>query len=112
MKRVNLQVLTNAVEFDKINPALYVDTAYYNRPGNNRWEYLLAVNVNRIDTTYKCNVPAHGTHHADTTYGRFLVNLADSAIVEDTRDVHVNKFVYDNGSSLCSLRICSWLSYK
>ena len=90
--------INNAVEFDKINPALYVDTAYYNRPGNNRWEYLLAVDVNRIDTTYQCNVPAHGTHRMDTTYGRFLVNLADSAIVEDTRDIHVNKFVYEEGS--------------
>ena len=89
--------INNAVEFDKINPALYVDTAYYNRPGNNRWEYLLAVDVNRIDTTYQCNVPAHGVHRMDTTYGRFLVNLADSAIVEDTRDVHVNKFVYEDG---------------
>ena len=87
--------INNAVEFDEINPALYVDTAYVNRPGNNRWEYLLAVDVNRIDTTYKCNVPAHGIHRMDTTYGRFLVNLADSAIVEDERDVHVNKYVYE-----------------
>ena len=87
--------INNAVEFNEINPALYVDTAYVNRPGNNRWEYLLAVGVNRIDTTYQCNVPAHGIHHEDTTYGRFLVNLADSAIVEDTRDVHVNKFIYE-----------------
>ena len=90
--------INNAVEFSDINPALYVDTAYVNRPGNNRWEYLLAVGVNRIDTTYQCNVPAHGIHHEDTTYGRFLVNLADSAIVEDTRDVHVNKFIYEDGS--------------
>ena len=87
--------INNAVEFSDINPALYVDTAYVNRPGNNRWEYLLAVGVNRIDTTYKCNVPAHGIHRMDTTYGRFLVNLADSAIVEDSRDVHVNKYVYE-----------------
>ena len=87
--------INNAVEFDEINPALYVDTAYVNRPGNNRWEYLLAVDVNRIDTTYKCNVLAHGIHRMDTTYGRFLVNLADSAIVEDERDVHVNKYVYE-----------------
>jgi len=87
--------INNAVEFNEINPALYVDTAYVNRPGNNRWEYLLAVGVNRIDTTYKCNVPAHGIHRMDTTYGRFLVNLADSAIVEDSRDVHVNKYVYE-----------------
>ena len=91
--------INNAVEFDEINPALYVDTAYVNRPGNNRWEYLLAVDVNRIDTTYKCNVPAHGIHRMDTTYGRFLVNLADSAIVEDERDVHVNKFIYKDANT-------------
>ncbi|MCD8138023.1 MAG: DUF6383 domain-containing protein [Parabacteroides gordonii] len=87
----------NDVEFGKINPALYVDTAYVTREGNNRWDYLLGVDVTRIDTTYKCNVPEHGVHHMDTTYGRFLVNLADSAIVEDERDNHSNKFVYDNG---------------
>ncbi len=84
------------VEFGKINPALYVDTAYVDREGNNRWDYLLGVDITRIDTTYQCNVPAHGVHHMDTTYGRFLVNLADSAIVEDTRDNHSNKFVYED----------------
>ena len=87
----------NAIEFNNINPALYVDTVYYNRDANNRWEYLLGINVTRIDTTYKCNVPSHGIHQADTTYGAFLVNYADSAIVEDTRDIHTNKYVYDNG---------------
>ncbi len=85
----------NAIEFNKINPALYVDTVYYNRDANNRWEYLLGINVTRIDTTYKCNVPSHGIHQADTTYGAFLVNYADSAIVEDTRDIHTNKYVYE-----------------
>ena len=93
----------NDVEFGKINPALYVDTAYVDREGNNRWDYLLGVDVTRIDTTYKCNVPAHGVHHMDTTYGRFLVNLADSAIVEDERDNHSNKFVYDNGTRFARL---------
>ena len=93
----------NDVEFGKINPALYVDTAYVDREGNNRWDYLLGVNVTRIDTTYKCNVPAHGVHRMDTTYGRFLVNLADSAIVEDERDNHSNKFVYDNGTRFARL---------
>ena len=96
--------INNAVEFSKINPALYVDTAYMNRDeAINRYDYLLAVNVNRVDTTYKCNVPAHGIHRMDTTYGRFLVNLADSAIVEDTRDIHVNKYVYDNGTRYARL---------
>ena len=89
----------NVVEFNKINPALYVDTVYYNRGANNRWEYLLGININRVDTTYKCDEPAHANlmHKADTTFGAFLVNYADSAIVEDTRDVHANKYVYDNG---------------
>ena len=93
----------NAIEFNKINPALYVDTVYYNRGANNRWEYLLGINVTRIDTTYKCNVPSHGIHQADTTYGAFLVNYADSAIVEDTRDIHTNKYVYDNGTRYAKL---------
>ena len=93
----------NAIEFNKINPALYVDTVYYNRDANNRWEYLLGINVTRIDTTYKCNVPSHGIHQADTTYGAFLVNYADSAIVEDTRDIHTNKYVYDNGTRYAKL---------
>ncbi len=83
----------NATEFAKINPALYVDTAYVNREGNNRWDYLLAVNVNKVDTTYQCNVPEHGVHQMDTTYGRFLVNLADSAIANT--DIHTNKYIYE-----------------
>ena len=95
----------NAVEFNKINPALYVDTVYYNRGANNRWEYLLGININRVDTTYKCDEPSHANlmHKADTTFGAFLVNYADSAIVEDTRDVHANKYVYDNGKRYAKL---------
>ena len=89
----------NAVENTKINPALYVDTVYVDREGNNRWEYLLGVNITRIDTTYKCDVPAHDVlfHKADTTKGRFLVNFADSAIVaEGKEDIHVNKYMYSD----------------
>ena len=88
----------NAVENTKINPALYVDTVYVDRQGNNRWEYLLGLNITRIDTTYKCDEPAHANliHKADTTKGRFLVNFADSAIVENGKtDIHVNKYIYE-----------------
>ena len=88
----------NAVEFANINPALYVDTAWMNRDEVvNRYDYLLAVNAKQATKAYECNVPEHKHlyHYADTTYGRFLVNLADSAIVEDERDSHNNKFVYE-----------------
>lgn len=89
----------NAVETPAINPALYVDTVYVNREGNNRWEYLLGVNITRIDTTYKCNEPSHEhlIHRADTTKGRFLVNFADSAIVTAGKeDIHTNKYMYSD----------------
>ena len=95
----NFLGIGNAVETPAINPALYVDTVYVNREGNNRWEYLLGVNITRIDTTYKCDEPSHShlIHRADTTKGRFLVNFADSAIVTAGKeDIHTNKYMYSD----------------
>ena len=95
----NFLGIGNAVETPAINPALYVDTVYVNREGNNRWEYLLGVNITRIDTTYKCDEPSHShlIHRADTTKGRFLVNFADSAIVTAGKeDIHKNKYMYSD----------------
>ena len=83
----------NRLAHKDINPTLYVDTAYVNRVGNFAYQYLLGVNIDRVDTTYQCNVPAHGIHKEDTTYGRFLVNMVDSALAN--QNVHKNKFVYD-----------------
>ena len=85
--------ISNRAAYDDINPTLYVDTAYVNREGNYIYQYLLGVNIHRVDTTYQCNVPAHGIHKEDTTYGRFLVNMVDSALA--CKDVHNNKFVYN-----------------
>ena len=95
----NFLGIGNAVETPAITPALYVDTVYVNREGNNRWEYLLGVNITRIDTTYKCDEPSHShlIHRADTTKGRFLVNFADSAIVTAGKeDIHTNKYMYSD----------------
>ena len=83
----------NRLAHKDINPTLYVDTAYVNREGNFAYQYLLGVRINRIDTTYKCNVPSHGIHRADTTFGDFLVNMVDSAVAN--KDVHNNKFEYN-----------------
>ena len=89
-----LATISNREAHKDLNPTLYVDTAYVNRAGNYAYQYLLGVRINRVDTTYECNVPAHGTHRADTTFGYFLVNMIDSA--KACTDVHNNKFVYNN----------------
>ena len=79
--------------FEKANPALFVDTAYVNRPYNNRWEYLLAVNAKHWESKEDCGVEGHPKHEADTTTGRFLVNLMDSAYVYNETNLHNNKFI-------------------
>ena len=89
-----LATISNREAHKNLNPTLYVDTAYVNRDGNYAYQYLLGVRINRVDTTYKCNEPSHGTHHADTTFGYFLVNMIDSA--KACTDVHNNKFVYND----------------
>ena len=86
--------ISNRAAYKDIKPTLYVDTAYVNRAGNFAYQYLLGVRINRVDTTYECNVPSHGIHRADTTFGYFLVNMIDSA--KACTDVHKNKFVYNN----------------
>ena len=82
-----------SLQFDAANPALYVDTAYVNRPYNNRWEYLLAVDAKHWESNLVCEIPEHPKHYADTTSGRFLVNLMDSAYVYHDNNIHNNKFI-------------------
>ena len=90
----SLATISNREAHKDLNPTLYVDTAYVNRVGNYAYQYLLGVDITRIDTTYQCNLPEeHGVHRADTTYGRFLVNMIDSA--KACTDVHTNPFVYN-----------------
>ena len=85
--------IANAVQFPEINPALYVDTAYVNRAHNNRWEYLLAVDAKHWEDNRECDIEGHPKHKADTTSGRFLVNLMDSAYVYGETHLHNNKFI-------------------
>ena len=85
--------IANAVQFPKTNPALYVDTAFVDRGNNNRWEYLLTVDAIRKVVNDDCGVPSHEKFHADTTYGRFLVNLMDSANVYAETHIHDNKYI-------------------
>ena len=88
--------------FEKANPALFVDTAYVNRPYNNRWEYLLAVNAKHWESKDDCGVEGHPKHEADTTTGRFLVNLMDSAYVYNETHLHNNKFINEEDGETCA----------
>ena len=90
--------ISNREAHKDLNPTLYVDTAYVNRAGNYAYQYLLGVRINRVDTTYKCTEPSHGTHRVDTTFGYFLVNMIDSA--KACTDVHNNKFEYNGEHKL------------
>ena len=90
--------INNRVAYKDINPTLYVDTTYVNRDGNYRYEYLLGVNINRVDSIEDCNNPNHEHPRTVFTEGRFLVNMRDSA--DANTNVHNNKFEYDGESKL------------
>ena len=83
----------NKAQLTKMAPALYVDTAYVKRGHNNRYQYLLVVNPKYVPEQ-ECTIPGHPTIHPDTTYGRFLVNLVDTANVAYRKGaIHTNKYI-------------------
>lgn len=61
-------------------------------------QYMLAKDVTRIVDNDNCNNANHAKHVTDTTYGRFLVNMADSAYAYGT-EKHNNPYVWENTSS-------------
>ena len=84
----------NKAQLTTMAPALYVDTAYVKRGNNNRYQYLLAVNPEYKPATFD---NANHQLTPDTTYGRFLVNLIDTAYVAYTKGaIHTNKYINDN----------------
>ena len=85
--------LGNIAQITDMAPALYVDTAYVNRGHNNRYQYLLVVNPKYVPEL-PCDIPGHPAVHPDTTYGRFLVNMIDTAYVAYTKGaIHTNKYI-------------------
>lgn len=87
--------LGNNVTVKDMAPALYVDTAYVNRGHNNCYQYLLVVNPTYVPAL-PCDIPGHPALHPDTTYGRFLINLIDSAVYTNKYgEIHNNKFIND-----------------
>ena len=84
--------IDNAQAYD-INPTLYVDTAYINRPGNYRYDYLLSVRPLRVDSIESCNNPNHEHPRTTFTEGDFLVVMRDS--MDANKDVHNNIYAYN-----------------
>ena len=102
--------IDNTHQFD-INSAIFADTAYVNRTvdgeANTCYQYLLAVNVDP-EKSYYC--PYNTEHNTDEwrdknggpcadakehrgVYGRFLINLIDTANVYGATHLHNNWFI-------------------
>ena len=98
--------IDNVNQFTKINPAIFVDTAYVNREAgeNTCYQYLLAVNVEeKTDAICPLN-PEHNTQawrdehnngkpcpdavKSHYLKGRFLINLMDTANVYEAKQLH------------------------
>ena len=104
--------IDNMNQFAGIAPAMFVDTAYVNRVDENeevntRYQYLLAVNVDKVLDTYcpenmEHNDPEwiaeHGVcPHAIKTpvvHARYLVNMIDTANVYGK--IHNNPYIIEN----------------
>ena len=85
--------LGNKTQLTDMAPAMYVDTAYINRGNSTRYQYLLVVNPKRVDEVLD---NAGHVIEPDTTYGRFLVNMIDSAVYTNKHgEIHNNIFIND-----------------
>ena len=99
--------IDNVHQFDKINPAMFVDTAYINRGTkenpNTCWQYLLAVNADVHDPD-TCTVPGHPRTDRMVT-ARYLVNLIDTANVYGATHLHNNPYINEGeaGENLAKL---------
>ena len=83
----------------KMNPAIFADTAYINRgtgdDANTCYQYLLVVEPSFGYHKEGCNVPGHPQTIGaiDTVYGRFLVNLIDTANIYGKTHLHNNPYI-------------------
>ncbi|MCD8270129.1 MAG: DUF6383 domain-containing protein [Parabacteroides sp.] len=83
--------IDNVYQFDKINPSMFVDTAYINRGENTRWQYLLAVNP-KVHDSDTCTIPGHPRTDR-MVEGRYLINLIDTANVYGATHLHTNPYI-------------------
>ena len=91
----NFLSMEHVADVEDMKAAIFVDTAYV-RGGTDRPQYLLAVGAKHVDEIWDSHDDKDPVHllHADTTYGRFLVNMVDSAKVWKG-SVKTNPYIYE-----------------
>ena len=94
----NFLGMNHTADVDDMKAAIFVDTAYV-RNNTYRPQYLLAVNAKHTEPEWDSN-PSHTIPHLlhpDSTTGRFLVSMVDSAVTYKG-SVNTNPYIRDNMS--------------
>ena len=91
----NFLGMNHVADVKDMKAAILADTAYV-RNNTNRPQYLLAVGTD-IKPEIPCDIPGHPTLHPDTVYGRFLVNMVDSAKAWTGSD-KTNPYIWNKSS--------------
>ena len=91
----NFLGMNHVADVEDMKAAILADTAYV-RNNTNRPQYLLAVGTD-IKPEIPCEIPGHPTLHPDTVYGRFLVNMVDSAKAWTGSD-KTNPYIWNKSS--------------
>ena len=91
----NFLGMNHVADVEDMKAAILADTAYV-RNNTNRPQYLLAVGTD-IKPEIPCEIPGHPTLHPDTVYGRFLVNMVDSAKAWTGSD-KTNPYIWNKNS--------------
>ncbi len=94
----NFLGMNHVADVDDMKAAIYVDTAFV-RNDTYRPQYLLAMNGRHVEPIYDSHPDHTIPHllHADTTYGRFLVNMVDSAATWKGSD-KTNPYIWDKSN--------------
>ena len=94
----NFLGMNHTADVDDMKAAIYVDTAFV-RNDTYRPQYLLAMNGRHVEPIYDSHPDHTIPHllHADTTYGRFLVNMVDSAKAWKGSD-KTNPYIWDKSN--------------
>ena len=91
----NFLGMNHVADVKDMKAAILADTAYV-RNNTYRPQYLLAVGTD-IKPEIPCEIPGHPTLHPDTVYGRFLVNMVDSAKAWTGSD-KTNPYIWNKNS--------------
>ena len=94
----NFLGMEHVADVDDMAAALFVDTAYV-RNNTYRPQYLLAVDAYHVEPVYDSHPDQTIPHllHADSTYGRFLVNMVDSAYAYGINR-NTNPYIWDTNA--------------